>query len=380
MIFVPAEKLKKGMRLAKPIYNKQGVMLYERDSKLTTQGIQSVKNFGLIGLYILEPAEPLPPFTEADREFERFQTMSVFTLQEVMQDIRDGHQPAKLQTLTMEVLRRFGNSVDKIGFTQNLRSVEDNVYKHSLNVAILAAAIYGKLAHNADRQRYVVMSALLHDIGSLDIPDEISRKRTRDLTKEDYEVIDRCKEEGYRLLRENCDLDSEVMKNISYMLKDLKELRITGGVQSVKAPDAQVETLKVAYLFDTMTAMKYGEDPQSDVAAYKFLHHPRNRMNQQVVRAFTQAVRLVPVGCTVQFSNGTKGIVLTENEGDILRPFVLSFHDNQIYNLGDGRVFEKIQIKDLLKTMDNRYVMTDMYAEYQEALRTGKEPVVRRKK
>ena len=30
MIFVPAEKLKKGMRLAKPIYNKQGVMLYER--------------------------------------------------------------------------------------------------------------------------------------------------------------------------------------------------------------------------------------------------------------------------------------------------------------------------------------------------------------
>ena len=52
MIFVPAEKLKKGMRLAKPIYNKQGVMLYERNSKLTSQGIQSVRNFGLIGLYI----------------------------------------------------------------------------------------------------------------------------------------------------------------------------------------------------------------------------------------------------------------------------------------------------------------------------------------
>ena len=378
MIFVPAEKLKKGMRLAKPIYNKQGVMLYERDSKLTSQGIQSVKNFGLIGLYILEPAEPLPPFTEADREFERFQTMSVFTLQEIMQDIRDGHQPQKLQQ-TLEVLRRFGNSVEKIGFTQNLRSPEDNVYKHSLNVAILSAAIYGKLAHNPERQRYVVMSALLHDIGSLDIPDAIAHKKTKDLTKEDYEVIDHCKEEGYRLLRENCDLDSEVMKNISYLLKDLKELRITGSVQNIKAPDAQVETLKVAYLFDTMTAMKYGEDPQSDVAAYKFLHHPRNRMNQQVVRAFTQAIRLVPVGCTVQFSNGSKGIVLTENEGDILRPFVLSFQDNKIYNLGDGRVFEKVQIKDLLKTMDNRYVMTDMYNEYLQALRDGKEPVVRRK-
>ena len=255
MIFVPAEKLKKGMRLAKPIYNKQGVMLYERDSKLTAQGIQSVRNFGLIGLYILEPAEPLPPFTEADREFERFQTMSVFTLQEIMQDIRDGHQPQKLQQLTMDVLRRFGNSVEKIGFTQNLRSPEDNVYKHSLNVAILAAAIYGKLAHNPERQRYVVMSALLHDIGSLDIPEEISHKKTKNLTNEDHEVIERCKEEGYRLLRENCDLDSEVMKNISYLLKDLKvtvngfrpieEAIVTSGGVHVKEVDPKTMQSKL---------------------------------------------------------------------------------------------------------------------------------------
>ena len=378
MIFVATEKLKKGMRLAKPINNKQGVMLYERNSKLTTQGIQSVRNFGLIGLYILEPAEPLPPFTEADREFERFQTMSVFTLQEIMQDIANGNRPRKLEQLAAEVVRRFGNNVDKIGFTQNLRSPEDNVYKHSLNVAILSAAIYGKLTHNAERQRYVVISALLHDIGSLSVPAAIAHKKTKELTDEDLEVIERCKEEGYRMLRENCDLDSEVMKNISYMLRDLKELRMTGSLQNIKAPDAQVETLKVAYLFDTMTAMKYGEEPQSDVAAYKFLHHPRNRMNQQVVRAMTQAVRLVPVGCTVQFTNGTKGIVLTENEGDILRPFVLSFQDNNIYNLGDGKIFERMQIKDLLKTMDNRYVMTDMYEKYLEALRDGREPVVRR--
>ena len=52
MIFVKADELKKGMRLAKPIYNKNGVMLYERDSRLTEQGIVSIQNFGLIGLCI----------------------------------------------------------------------------------------------------------------------------------------------------------------------------------------------------------------------------------------------------------------------------------------------------------------------------------------
>ena len=43
MIFVKADELKKGMRLAKPIYNKNGVMLYERDSRLTEQGIISIQ-------------------------------------------------------------------------------------------------------------------------------------------------------------------------------------------------------------------------------------------------------------------------------------------------------------------------------------------------
>ena len=35
MKFVKSDDLKLGMRLAKPIYNRDGVMLYERNSKLT---------------------------------------------------------------------------------------------------------------------------------------------------------------------------------------------------------------------------------------------------------------------------------------------------------------------------------------------------------
>lgn len=66
MEFVRMEDLRVGMRLASPIYNKKGVMLFERDTRLTVQGIESVKNFGLLGMYILDPSEPLPPMSEED--------------------------------------------------------------------------------------------------------------------------------------------------------------------------------------------------------------------------------------------------------------------------------------------------------------------------
>ena len=91
MIFVRAEDLKWGMRLAKPIYNKSGVLLYERNTRLTLQGIESVKNFGLLGLYILEPAEPVPPLTDEELEFERFQTMAVFSIREEQYFDRQGN-------------------------------------------------------------------------------------------------------------------------------------------------------------------------------------------------------------------------------------------------------------------------------------------------
>lgn len=369
MLFVPTEELKIGMRLAKPIYNKNGVMLYERDTKLSSQGISSIKNFGLIGIYILEPAEPLPPMTEEDREFERFQTMSVFSIKEIMEDINKGKKPQKLEPLATEIIKRFGRHPGKIAFNQSLRSSEDTVYKHSLNVAILASAMAGKLELNVNVQHAIVIAALLHDIGCLNIPTQIRIKPVNEYTEDDEKVINKCREEGYRLLRENCDFESDIMRAISYLhkeIKDLEEKKIDAGKN-----DITVDVLKVAYAYDTLTAMKYGDEPKSDIAAYKFLRHPMDRMNQEVVRALTMAINIVPVGCSVQFENGEKGIVLTENNDDILRPFVLSFRDNQIYNLTDGKVFEQYQIKDVLKSLDNRHIMTDEYKKYLKMLNGG---------
>ena len=66
MQFIRSAELRPGLRIAKPIYNKDGVLLYERNSRLTIPAINSIRNFDLIGIYILEPAEPVPPFTREE--------------------------------------------------------------------------------------------------------------------------------------------------------------------------------------------------------------------------------------------------------------------------------------------------------------------------
>ena len=125
MIFVKQSDLKEGMRLAKPIYDKKGVLLYERDSKLTRQGIESVRNFNIIGLYILEPAEPLPPLSEEDIMFEKFQMVSTFAIQEEWKTMREKNKAPNIPNLVSQIVKNYGRLDHKVNFVQSLRSQED---------------------------------------------------------------------------------------------------------------------------------------------------------------------------------------------------------------------------------------------------------------
>ena len=59
----------------------------------------------------------------------------------------------------------------------------------------------------------------------------------------------------------------------------------------------------------------------------------------------------------MELSNRERGLVLRENDSDILKPIVLSFDKNQVYDLSSERVAATLQVKDLMKTMDNRIIV-----------------------
>ena len=199
MLFVKTDRLKQGMRLARPIYNKDGVLLYERNSKLTVQGIQSIKTLGLLGLFILEPAEPIPPKTQEDILFERFQTMTVFALREELNKIKqDKKKGNKLHVIVNNIMHRYGSKDNKINFIQNLRSREDYIYKHSLNVAILAAMMSHVLNIKREDQMNIITAALVHDVGKMSIPPAVAKKDN--WNEDELELVATYEQAGYELI------------------------------------------------------------------------------------------------------------------------------------------------------------------------------------
>lgn len=353
MRFVKRDNLKTGMRLARPIYNKNGVLLYERNSKLTKQGIESIRNFGLIGIFILEPAEPVPPMTQADVEFERFQTMCVFSIQEELDKILQTRRVYRIQMITANIIKNYGHLDKKITFIQNLRSKEDYIYKHSLNVAILCAMMTHVMNIRVEEQMEIVQAALVHDIGKLTMVDKIVSEHA---TAEERMRLGAAEVGGFDLIDTAFSSTPNVRRICVQARKGLASLDTREDPDSVKMGNG-ARILAVAETYDRMTAVQFEKEPKSEVEALKYLLDNPQVFDSRVVNALIKSINILVPGVSVELNTGEKALVLSANEQNVLQPMLLMFRDNSIVDLADREMYEDLEIKDIMKTLDNRYVM-----------------------
>ena len=333
--------------------------MYDRDTKLTMQAIYGIKNFRLLGLYILEPAEPVPPMSEDDINFERFQTMAVFSIREDLDLIDSGKKDKGLDWLCSLIIKNYGDLNHKINFVQNLRSSEDYIYKHVLNVAILSAIIAGQMGFPVGRINLLVKSAILHDIGALKLPQLLDAEDLDDDTKE---VV---KKNTQETLARYGDLDEEVPRLITQM-QELYTSESDAEIPAALKESVNANILYVADAYDRMTAMKSFEEPTSEVKAVRELLADEERYNKKIVNALIHGISILYPGVCVELTNGEKGLVVTENEDNIFEPIVLDFRNNNLYDLSDPSVKQTVEIADVMKTMDNRIKLDkNLLEEYQ---------------
>ena len=357
MKFVKTEDLKIGMRLAKPIYNNKGVLLYDRNSKLTQQGIESVRNFKLIGIYVLEPAEPLPPQSEDDVEFEKFQMVTVFSVEEELHSILEHGKNNRLYNLAENIIRNYGRLDHKINFLQNLRSKEDFVYKHSLNVAILTAMIANKMNARMDEMTEAVVCAIVHDIGKLNADPELLVKD--DITPEEEQELRRAEYNGITIIEAAFASQPNVKRVVMQTYKRLEAYRRGEEVEHHSKMVTGAKILCVAEEYDRMTAINSAGEPQSELAEIKIMMDNPEYFDPVAVNALVQSINLLSEGTCVELSTGEKALVITPNEQNIFRPMVLCFSTNTIIDLAMTSLYSDVEIVDIMRTFDDRYVMKE---------------------
>ncbi len=351
MLYVKTKDLKIGMRLARPIYNRSGVLLYERDSKLTDQSISSVKNFGLLGLFILEPAEPVPIMTEDDLEFERFQSVEVFAIRDELLAIIQTKQSPSMSRLILDLIRGYGRRELKLNFIQGLRSPEDYLYKHTLNVAILCALMSNVLTMSPQERQDLMCCALVYDIALVSQIEKwatASDEERKEMEKDSAEV-------GLFILGNTFQNNPGLKRIFVQTHKLLNDFR--DGVLPKKRPILPVRILALAVKYDEMTAMNLDSPPASEVETMRFLMDNQEVFDPDAIDALLGSITFLAPGTCIELNTGDKGLVLKSNEDEPLRPMILMFTDNSIIDLSNNLMFGDIYITNIMKTMDNRYIM-----------------------
>lgn len=355
MKFYKPNELRAGMRLAKQIYNKQGVLLYERGLILTNQIIASVQKFNLLGVLILEPDEPLPPISAEEQEFEQLQTAYMFRLRDSLVLISKGQKPTDLPELVSDIIRKFGAFDHPVAFSQTIRSSEDYNYKHTVCTAILSAMIAHQLNLPAAAMNDLISAALLADFGYLYVPKDIMAKPEDTLTNIDLLSIEQYRSKALRLLQPETnpfDLSSNAFTTLNEFLtvSRKEDPRLLTA-----AFHLNTKILMVADKYDRMTAMSLSYQPVTSLQALRHLQKQEMLYDASVVSALSAAISVLPVGQCVELSEHRHGMILSQTPGDQFHPQVLDLSTNAVYDLNNPKLRDVLIVTDLLTTMDQRY-------------------------
>ncbi len=374
MKFILRENLKTGMRLGRPIYSKDGTLLYNVGSRLTEQGIISVNNFGVIGLYILEEAEPVPILSDEEIDLERFLIAGTTKLYIDWEKIRSGMIPIYLPSLVSEIVSKYGDLDHKISFFQTIRSSEDKRYKHCLSMAILCAMICSRMGKRRSEMNTCVTTALLHDIGWLDIPKELRDKTDVELTEEEKKSLSVEEYKSLQYLETKANNLPAIRQLMGQHFRMRRMERFGRLDPETRSYSDATKILTVACAFDRLTSMDIGKEPVTELSAVRIMRKDTDLFDTPVLNALIDSVNVLVSGCSVKLTNGLSGCVIKENPFYMAKPVVLLFDNNEMLDLSDVKKHGTLAVDDVVKTLDNRWVIDRAFIDaYMASLKRKKQ-------
>ena len=195
----------------------------------------------------------------------------------------------------------------------NVKGHQNEGSNHAVNVAILSTALAAKLGLSRKLLGELGLAALLHDMGKIDLPENLRSKCRSDLSPEDLATYHAHVFHGAeKLLKER--MVGSVVKSINVVF--LHHYRHDGtGYPKLMIPKEQnlfTRIVAVADFYDNATtAGRLEEKAQTPEAALRALiARSGTEFDPLVVKAFVNLMGLYPLGCMVRLDTGEAGTVI----------------------------------------------------------------------
>jgi HD-GYP domain-containing protein (c-di-GMP phosphodiesterase class II) len=229
------------------------------------------------------------------------------------------HAKRLVQPVVDSILK---NEYSIVGLTA-LKDHDEYTYAHCVNVSILSIGMGKMLDLNRQTLADLGVSALLHDLGKLQIPAEVLRKPAK-LSPGEWSLVKRHPLEGVRMMIRMPGLSSLTLDAMRAALEHHMNYDLTGypAVNTEWGQATLSRIVAVADCFDAMTAHRsYHKRPYSSFEALQYFLGPNRVMfDPAVLWALVRTVGLYPAGSMLQTESGHMVLSLSPNVSDLRRP------------------------------------------------------------
>ncbi len=337
MRIVPIKLIPEGTKLAKTLYSADGRVLLRAGVELDNAKMDRATQLGFKSLYIndafstdtiddlIDTKTRVESIKNVKQSYDAFDDyvkaydsgkMGQWKLSEMRYEYLGGLK----QTASgiIDVLLNRKNLTINI---QDIKQMEDYLYQHTVNVAVLSVLLGMDQGLSEDDLENLAVGALFHDIGYNFISDEILNK-TGELTAEERAEIEKHSYMGYQHLKDDVDINSHVRMIVLQHHEWLDGSGYPHGLTEDNIHQLS-KIVAIADVYDALTSDRPYRPALPPSEAIEFLlGHANRQLDGPLVKSFIKLITPYPKGTLVKLSNGEIGIVEHLYENFPLRPVI----------------------------------------------------------
>lgn len=321
-----------GMELANDVITSNGLILISTNTILTQNHIFKMNLYQILSVSIkkyIKPKKIINPTIEEDKNFIKkfnvFKTHYDSNKQKLTQQlnvISEGGNVNidELFKISTNLLKTLKTKRELFNYLNELKSVDEYTYSHSLNVSMLCN-IFGQWLH-LDNQTIenLTVAGLLHDIGKLSIDINIINKPDK-LTDEEFSIMEKHPELGYNFVR-NTNYPEEIKMGIL-----MHHEKINGSGYPFHLKDKQIHNfakiIAIADIYDAMTSVRSYHKKTSPFKVIRlFERESYGLLDTKYLFVFLEHIAYNYLHRSVKLSDGQVGKIIFIHKTSPSRPII----------------------------------------------------------
>lgn len=253
-----------------------------------------------------------------------------------------------------------------------IKDYDEYTYHHSVNVSILSIALAQRLGLSRKKLTELGLVALFHDIGKIEIPQEVLNKPSN-FTEDEWRLMRRHPVWGVRAILKLRGFDSAAIRSAIVAFEHHMYYDFSGypKVKKYMELDLYSRIVSLADQYDAMTSSRvYSRIPMSpDKSLSIMMDRSGTQLDPLLFKFFINMVGVFPIGTLVMLDTKELGLVYESSAVFADRPRVLLVIDSKgkriqgpVVNLAEKDEKGKY-LRSIVKTLDpNKYKIN--LAEY----------------